>query len=663
MKTRILSISFIHKVVLSTIFFFLIPAITHAASIGVAKTGQTVCYNAAGSAIACTGTGQDGEMQAGVAWPNPRFTYNGNETVTDNMTGLVWETRGGRGSGTWQQALDYIKTMNSNDYHGYHDWRLPNINELASLVDSSHSSPALPTGHPFANVQTGYNWSSTSMVSTSAAGVVHMYYGFVSAEDKKVNNCYWWAVRGGQSGTFGKLVIYKTGQTVCYDTAGTAISCDGTRQDGQIQAGAPLPTTRFTDNGNQTVTDNSNQLIWSKNANLAGGYKTWQQALDYIKTLNSSNYQGYNDWRLPNRNEMASLIDRSRSSPALPTGHPFANVQTGYYWSSSTYIDWTDNAWKVNMLNGDVTYGGKTLSYSVWPVRGGQSGSFGDLVISKSGSGTGTVTSNPSGINCGATCSASFVPGTNVTLTATPDSGSTFSGWSGGGCSGTQTTCQVTMDSDKTVSATFALKTYVVSVAKTGQTVCYNAAGSAIACTGTGQDGEFQMGVAWPNPRFTDNGNWTVTDNMSGLVWSKDANPAGGYKSWQQALDYIKTLNSSNYRGYNDWRLPNINELISLMDCSRRPWFIHDHPFANVQAHYWSSSTYIGSTYLAWYVDFYNGLVTDSYEAGVTYVWPVRGGQSDTFGKLVIYKTGQTVCYNAAGSAIACGGTGQDGEL
>jgi hypothetical protein len=78
------------------------------------------------------------------------------------------------------------------------------------------------------------------------------------------------------------------------------------------------------------------------------------------------------------------------------------------------------------------------------------------LVISKSGS--GTVISSPAGIACGTTCGATFTTGTNVTLTATPDLGAVFTGWSGGVCSGTATTCQVTMDGDKTVTATFLLK-------------------------------------------------------------------------------------------------------------------------------------------------------------------------------------------------------------
>jgi hypothetical protein len=77
------------------------------------------------------------------------------------------------------------------------------------------------------------------------------------------------------------------------------------------------------------------------------------------------------------------------------------------------------------------------------------------LTVSKSGTGSGGVTSSPAGIDCGATCSDSFAAGTQVTLSATADSGSTFVGWSGGGCSGTGV-CTVTLNSDTTVTAAFA---------------------------------------------------------------------------------------------------------------------------------------------------------------------------------------------------------------
>ena len=88
------------------------------------------------------------------------------------------------------------------------------------------------------------------------------------------------------------------------------------------------------------------------------------------------------------------------------------------------------------------------------------------LTVSKAGGGTGTVTSNPAGINCGPTCAHSFEHGTSVTLTATAGTGATFTGWSGA-CSGTGT-CTLTMSEHRSATATFALSPFALSVDKTG---------------------------------------------------------------------------------------------------------------------------------------------------------------------------------------------------
>jgi len=104
------------------------------------------------------------------------------------------------------------------------------------------------------------------------------------------------------------------------------------------------------------------------------------------------------------------------------------------------------------------------------------------LTVAKAGAATGVVTSNPGGITCGTTCSAVYDVGTMVTLTATADAGAEFTGWSGGGCTGTSP-CTVTMDAAKTVTATFAVPSFAVTVTLGG-----NGAGmvtaTGIACPG-----------------------------------------------------------------------------------------------------------------------------------------------------------------------------------
>ena len=202
-------------------------------------------------------------------------------------------------------------------------------------------------------------------------------------------------------------------------------------------------------------------------------------------------------------------------------------------------------------------------------------------------------------------------------------------------------------------------------VPQTGQTLCYDSGGGAIPCANTGQDGEFQNGLQWPTPRFFDNGDQTQTDNLTGLIWSKDANPGAGLKNWQMALDYIKTLNSSNYLGHNDWRLPNINELASLSNkgLTNSEVWLEEQGFTSVQSYnYWSATTGAYGTDYAWYVTMNNGRVYDSWKINIHYfyVWPVRSG---SFGPLILSKTGQTFCYDSGGGAIPCANTGQDGEF
>jgi hypothetical protein len=188
--------------------------------------------------------------------------------------------------------------------------------------------------------------------------------------------CDVWPVRSGQSGAFENSNIWKTGQTISY----------GDDDDGNLEKGVAWPTPRFTDLGNGTITDNLTGLTWTKDANGPGPIsctpattKTWQGALNYIKCLNTNSYLGHNDWRLPNRKELFSLIDRSKYSPALPTGHPFQRVQSNsfleQYWSSTTRADGASSAFTVSMADGSVDYGDKSHSYTVsrhlyvWPIR------------------------------------------------------------------------------------------------------------------------------------------------------------------------------------------------------------------------------------------------------------------------------------------------------
>jgi hypothetical protein len=170
------------------------------------------------------------------------------------------------------------------------------------------------------------------------------------------------------------------GSDQCADELGDLRNCTGTGEDGETQAGLEGPTPRFTDNGDGTVTDNLTGLMWLQDANCPGGTVGWQAALDWVGSFNTTtvactNYAAmtFTDWRLPNVREVLSLVDFGEVGPALPAGHPFENVQSSFYWSSSTAVNDPANAWTINFGTGDSGIGGDKDGFSdyVWAVRGG----------------------------------------------------------------------------------------------------------------------------------------------------------------------------------------------------------------------------------------------------------------------------------------------------
>jgi len=171
---------------------------------GVPKTGQSKCYDASGTEITCTDTGQDGDLEKGVAWPDSRFITGTTGVVTDTLTGLIWlENANCFDTSTWTQALTDANTLNSGecgltDGSAEGDWRLPNVRELQSLIDYGEDDPALPDGHPFTGVQSHYYWSSTTFANGPvSAWYVHLFYGTVR-NGTKSGTLYVWPVRGGQ---------------------------------------------------------------------------------------------------------------------------------------------------------------------------------------------------------------------------------------------------------------------------------------------------------------------------------------------------------------------------------------------------------------------------------------------------------------------------------
>jgi len=329
------------------------------------RSGQTLIY----------ASGDDGYFQAGTDLPNPRFTDNGDGTMTDNLTGLMWLKDGGCLYKTWSSALTTIAdfTGNPGKYHcaeysgSYNDWRLPNVKEIESLINYGVSNLAswLNTSG-FKNVKSYNYWVSTSYAgSKTSAWAVNLVNG-TNAYSSKYGYNYILPVRSSSAGK--SYDIPKTGQTSSY-----AIG-----DDGFIEAGIEWPAPRFTDNGDGTVTDTLTGLMWLKDGGCFR--KSWSSAITTISDFNTNPGKypcryyasAYSDWRLPNIKELESLVNYGVSNSASWINvNGFTNLNSSTYWSSTTYLGNTSQAWTVDMKAGVSKYSGKYSTYYVLPVRSG----------------------------------------------------------------------------------------------------------------------------------------------------------------------------------------------------------------------------------------------------------------------------------------------------
>jgi len=162
--------------------------------------------------------------------------------------------------------------------------------------------------------------------------------------------------------------VEKSGQTTSYESG----------DDGDIGRGISLPEPRFTDNGNDTVTDNLTGLMWTKSADIGNGGRIWTQAISDCTACITGDYE---DWQLPQIKELQSLINYEYYSPSLSNtagtgkwteGDPFTDLQPWYYWSSTTFptSSGTGAALYGYFLHGLIGYNGKVDQYLVWCVRG-----------------------------------------------------------------------------------------------------------------------------------------------------------------------------------------------------------------------------------------------------------------------------------------------------
>jgi hypothetical protein len=340
------------KALVTVFTVFLLSSTVLAVDCPIPDTGQTKCYDD-DSEISCPQQGEDFYGQDAHYSCNPqsytKLGYGGIELddsvsswlmVRDNVTGLIWENKTDdssihdeNNSYNWQDAQDvFIAALNNDNFGGYSDWRLPTVKELSFIRNMNYYYPAINTTF-FPNTEWNYYWSSTTSAGDPyGAWLVDFDIGFVFNYDKSNYDLYVRAVRGGQCGSLGN----------------------------------------FINNGDGTVTDTDTGLMWQQ-ATAPDTY-TWQQALSYCENLTLA---GYDDWRLPNINELQSLVDYERYDPSINTTY-FTNTVMSDYWSSTTYAEDPDHVWTVIFGWGSGSLPWKSPSFHnyVRAVRAGQCGSL-----------------------------------------------------------------------------------------------------------------------------------------------------------------------------------------------------------------------------------------------------------------------------------------------
>lgn len=299
----------------------------------VIDTGQEECYDT----LNIISDPLPGEPYYGqdAQYNGIQFSYqdNGDGTISDLNTGLMWQKKLYVDKYTYEDALAGADTCS---LAGYNDWRLPSIKELYSIIDfrgvtaisASESIPYLDTAYfefRYGDEASGERFIDAQYISSTVyAGTTMM----------------------GNFTVFG--VNFADGRIKGYP----AEPVNGTEKLFEIRYVRGNPDygiNDFTDNNDGTVTDNATDLTWTKTDN--GSAVRWDQALAYVYQKNQENYLGYNDWRLPNAKELQSLVDYTRSpqttgsaaidpvfevTPIIDEG---GEANYPFYWTGTTHAD------------------------------------------------------------------------------------------------------------------------------------------------------------------------------------------------------------------------------------------------------------------------------------------------------------------------------------
>ncbi|MEI6577147.1 MAG: DUF1566 domain-containing protein [Bacteroidota bacterium] len=345
----------------------------------VVDAGQVKCYNSNGE-IAFPATGQAffGQDAQYTFHPATYVLSADTKTVFDNNTGLTWMSSPNTSNSkpvktdrmTFSAAQIWVTTVNGLNYGGYNDWRIPTIKEIYSLYSSRGTDPSSYIGTdlsvltPFIDTNYfKYKWGNTAL----GERLIDQQYASKTT----------FILNPSGSG-YQKLfaVNFADGRIKGYDMTDALSGLPKTFYFQLVRGPLTYGINNFVDNGDQTISDTNTGLMWSKNDNWAA--LNWSDALTWVQTQNTTNYLGYNDWRMPDVKELQSIVNYSNSPDynslaAIDVNYfvcsPIVNengqADFPYYWSSSTHAPYNTTG---NATEADYVAFGRAMG---WPASTG----------------------------------------------------------------------------------------------------------------------------------------------------------------------------------------------------------------------------------------------------------------------------------------------------
>ncbi len=332
-------------------------------------TGQVTLFDNDGEVLSSVSEGEDFYGQDANYLRGETMSYidNGDGTVTDNNTGLMWQEVPSSDNFSWDDAVSYCDDL---VLAGNDDWRMPTLKELFSISDFSSGWPYLDTG---------YFTLASGQVTKDEQFWANNYYVGVTVE-------------GGSNAAFG--VNHVTGHIKAYSA--NASGPVGGKYARAVRGG-DYGTNSFVDNGNETISDNNTELMWAQNDD--GVTLNWEDALAYAE---DSELAGYSDWRLPNVKELQGIVDYSRSPSATDSANVGPAIDSifnctqmtneagvddyGYYWTGTSapftsgdpyYYAWYVAFGRAVDGNGDDFHGAGAVRFDT-KYEGGNLGEGGE---------------------------------------------------------------------------------------------------------------------------------------------------------------------------------------------------------------------------------------------------------------------------------------------